>query len=164
MYVYGLLPEAGGASGQDVITAKGIKAGDLLTVVGPKASYNGNPQMKNGYYVEHTSVTTTTCAAFNALEDGSALYMITGKVSGIVMDKDDASKYNKYGNFYIEDDTDKIYVYGLVPTLTGQSGQDLLTKLGVKEGDTITVVGPKTSYNGNPQMKNAFYVSHEAAE
>ena len=46
----------------------------------------------------------------------------------------------------------------------GQSGQDLLTKLGVKEGDTITVVGPKTSYNGNAQMKNAFYVSHEAAE
>ena len=164
VYVYGLLPEAGGASGQDVITAKGIKAGDRLTVVGPKGSYKENPQMVNGYYVEHTSVTAATCAAFNALEDGSALYMITGKVSGIVMDKDDASKYNKYGNFYIEDDTDKIYVYGLVPTLTGQSGQDLLTKLGVKEGDTITVVGPKTSYNGNAQMKNAFYVSHEAAE
>ena len=164
VYVYGLLPEAGGASGQDVLTAKGIKAGDILTVVGPKGSYKENPQMVNGYYVEHTSVTTTTCAAFNALEDGSALYMITGKVSGIVMDKDDASKYNKYGNFYIEDDTDKIYVYGLVPTLSGQSGQDILTKLGVKEGDKITVVGPKTSYNGNPQMKNAFYVSHETAD
>ena len=164
VYVYGLLPEAGGASGQDVITAKGIKAGDILTVVGPKGSYKGSPQMVNGYYVEHTSVTTTTCAAFNALEDGTDLFMISGKVCDIVMDKSDATKYNKYGNFYIEDETGKVYVYGLVPTLSGQSGQDLLTKLGVKEGDTITVVGPKTSYNGNAEMKNAFYVSHEAAE
>ena len=164
VYVYGLLPEAGGESGQDVLTSKGIKEGDLLTVVGPKASYKDSPQMKNGYYVEHTSVTPISCAKFNALEDGSDLYMVTGKVSGIVMDKDDASKYNKYGNFYIEDDTDKIYVYGLVPTLSGQSGQDLLTKLGVKEGDTITVVGPKASYKESPQMKNAFYVSHEAAK
>ena len=30
------------------------------------------------------------------------------------MDKDDATKYNKYGNFYIEDATGKVYVYGLV--------------------------------------------------
>ena len=163
-YVYGLLPEAGGESGQDVLTAKGIKEGDILTVVGPKASYNGNPQMKNAYYVEHTSVTPISCEKFNALEDGSDLFMVTGTVSGIVMDKNDDTKYNKYGNFYIEDATGKIYVYGLVPVLSGQSGQDLLTKLGVKEGDTITVVGPKTSYNGNPQMKNAFYVSHTAAE
>ena len=163
-YVYGLLPEAGGATGQDVITAKGIKAGDILTVVGPKGSYKGSPQMVNGYYVEHTSVTTTTCEAFNALEDGKDLFMITGKVCDIVKDKDDATKYNKYGNFYVEDATGKVYVYGLVPTLSGQSGQDLLTKLGVKEGDTITVVGPKSSYKGSPQMVNAFYVSHVAAE
>ena len=163
-YVYGLLPEAGGATGQDVLGAKGIKAGDILTVVGPKGSYKGSPQMVNGYYVEHTSVTTTTCAAFNELADGSDLFMITGTVSGIVMDKDDPAKYNKYGNFYVEDETGKVYVYGLVPTLSGASGQDILTKLGVKEGDTITVVGPKTSYKEAPQMKNAFYVSHTAAE
>ncbi|MBR5700797.1 MAG: BACON domain-containing protein [Bacteroidales bacterium] len=163
-YVYGLLPEAGGESGQDVLTAKGIKEGDILTVVGPKASYNGNPQMKNAYYVEHTSVTTITCADFNALADGADLFKITGTVSGIVMDKDDNAKYNKYGNFYVEDETGKVYVYGLVPTLSGQSGQDLLTKLGVKEGDTITVVGPKSSYKDSPQMKNAFYVNHTEAK
>lgn len=163
-YVYGLLPEAGGATGQDVLGKKGIKEGDLLTVVGPKASYNGNPQMKNGYYVEHTSVTAITCEAFNALEDGADLYMITGTVSGIVMDKDDPTKYNKYGNFYVEDkDGGKVYVYGIVTTLGEKGGQDILTKQGVKEGDTITVVGPKASYKGSPQMKNAFFVSHTAA-
>ena len=160
-YVYGLLPEAGGATGQDVLTKKGIKAGDILTVVGPKGSYKGSPQMVNAYYVEHTSVTTVSCADFNAKEDGSALYQVSGKVTGIVMDGD---KYSKYGNFYIEDESGKVYVYGLVPTSTGKSGQDLLTKLGVKEGDNITVVGPKTSYKGDAQMKNAFYVIHTPAD
>ena len=163
-YVYGLLPEAGGKTAQDVLTTKGIKEGDLLTVVGPKGSYKNSPQMVNAYYVEHTSVTTVSCADFNAKEDGKDLFRITGTVKDIVMDKNDATKYNKYGNFYVEDETGKAYVYGLVPTLSGKSGQDILTKLGVKEGDTITVVGPKSSYKGSPQMVNGFYVSHTAAE
>ena len=163
-YVYGLLPEAGGATATDVLGTKGIKVGDILTVVGPKGSYKGSPQMVNGYYVEHTSVTAISCADFNAKEDGSDLFMITGVVRDIVMDKDDPTKYSKYSNFYVEDETGKAYVYGLVPTLSGKSGQDILTKLGVKEGDTITVVGPKSSYKGSPQMVNGFYVSHTAAE
>ena len=163
-YVYGLLPEAGGATGQDVLTAKGIKEGYLMTVVGPKGSHNDAPQMVNAYYVEHTPVTAISCADFNALTDGNDLFMLTGTVKDIVMDKKDPTKYNKYGNFYIEDETGTAYVYGLVPTSTGASGQDLLTKLGVKNGDTITVVGVKGSYNGSPQMVNAFYVSHVSAE
>ena len=164
IYVYGLLPEAGGSTGQDVLTAKGVKAGDLVTVVGPKGSFKGAAQMVNAYYVEHTSVTTISCADFNALEDGKDLFRISGKVSEIVMDKNDATKYNKYGNFYIEDESGKVYVYGLVPTLSGASGQDILTKLGVKVGDTITVVGPKSSYKGAAQMVNAYYVEHTSAE
>ena len=163
-YVYGLLPEAGGATGTDVLTNKGIKEGYLLTVVGPKSTYNDAPQMKNAYYVEHTPVTAISCADFNALADGKDLFMLTGTVKDIVMDSKDETKYSKYGNFYIEDESGTAYVYGLVPTSTGKSGQDLLTKLGVKNGDTITVVGAKSSYNGSPQMKNAFYVSHVSAE
>ena len=80
------------------------------------------------------------------------------------MDKNDATKYNKYSNFYVEDETGKVYVYGLVPTLSGASGQSVLANLGVKEGDTITIVGPKGSYKGSAQMINAIYVSHTAAE
>ena len=163
VYVYGLLPEAGGAAGQDVLTAKGIKYGYLLTVVGPKGSYKGNPQMVSGYYVEHTPVQRLSCADFNALEDGSDLYIISGTVRDIVMDKDDPTKYNKYSNFYIEDASGSVYVYGMVPTLSRASGQSLLTKLGIKEGDSIEVVGPKSSYKGNPQMVNAIYVKHTPA-
>ena len=161
VYVYGLLPEAGGQTAQDVLTSKGVKVGDVITVVGPKGSYKDSPQMVNGYYVEHTSVRAATAAEFNALADGSDLYLISGKVTEIVMDKADATKYNKYGNFYVEDETGKVYVYGLVPAITGASGQDLLTKLGVKVGDFITVVGPKGSYKNAPQMVNGYYVAHE---
>ena len=163
VYVYGLLPEAGGATGQDVLTEKGIQYGYLLTVVGPKGSYKGTPQMVNGYYVEHTPVQRLSCADFNALEDGSDLYIINGTVRDIVMDKDDPTKYNKYSNFYIEDASGRVYVYGMVPTLSRASGQSLLTKLGIKEGDSIEVVGPKSSYKGSPQMVNAIYVRHTPA-
>jgi len=163
VYVYGLLPESGGETGKDVLTTKGIKVGDIITVVGPKTSYNSAPQMKNAYYESHESVTTVTAEAFNALADGDALYQISGTVKDIVMDSKDPTKYNKYGNFYIEDATGSVYVYGLVPTLSGASGKDLLTTLGVKEGDAITVVGPKGSYNNAPQMKNAIFVSHVPA-
>ena len=34
---------------------------------------------------------------------------------------------------------------------------------GVAEGDIVTIVGVRTSYNGTPQVGSAFYVSHESA-
>lgn len=160
VYVYGLLPEKDGETKQDVLTTKGVKLGDVITVVGPKSSYNDNPQIKNAYYESHASVTPITCVEFNALEDGDVLYTITGTVKNIVMDKEDPSKYNKYGNFDVEDETGSVYVYGVVPASTGKGGQDLLTTMGVKEGDTVTVVSKKASYNGNPQMKNAYIYLH----
>ena len=161
VYVYGLLPEAGGESKQDVLTNKGIKVGDVITVVGPKSSYNGNPQMKNVYYESHIPVTTTTTVNFNSLADGDDLYLIKGTIRNIVMDKNDPTKYNKYGNFDVVDEAGSTYVYGIVPMGSGQGGQDILTTRDVKEGDIVTVVGPKSSYNGNPQMKNGFLVSVE---
>ena len=165
VYVYGLLPEAKGASGQDVLTKMNAKVGDVITLVGPKGSYKGAPQMVNAYSEGHTSVTAISAAAFNKLDDGAALYQVSGVVTRIVMDKNDPTKYNKYGNFYIKDDSgEEVYVYGLVPALDGKSGTDMLTTLGVKVGDEITVVGPKGSYKGSPQMVNAFYVSHRPAD
>ena len=161
VYVYGLLPEAGGAAKQDVLTAKGVKVGDVITVVGPKGSYKGSPQMVNAYYESHVSVAAKTAAEFNALEDGSDLFLIKGKVKDIVMDKNDPTKYNKYGNFYVEDETGSVYVYGIVPISTGKSGQDILTTRGVKAGDIVTVVGPKGSHKGSPQMVNGYLAAVE---
>ncbi len=163
-YIYGLLPEAGGASGQDVLTTKGVKVGDVITVVGPKSSHNNAPQMANAYYESHSSATAITCADFNALTDNpDKLYLLEGTVTGIVMDSKDPTKYNKYSNFYVEDKSGKVYVYGLVTGL-GAKGTDILTKQGVKEGDIITVVGPKASHSGSPQMANGFFMSVKPAD
>ena len=161
IYVYGLLPEAGGATKQDVLTTKGVKEGDVMTVVGPKASHNNSPQMKNVYYEDHKPVTAATAAEFNALADGADLYRIKGTIQNIVMDDNDPTKYKKYGNFDVVDETGKVYVYGIVPMISGKSGQDILTKLDVKEGDIVTVVGPKASHNNSPQMKNGYLVAVE---
>lgn len=55
VYVYGLLSGWGGAKGQfqTLVTETGLKAGDLLTIVGKRISYKGTPQVGSGFYVSH---------------------------------------------------------------------------------------------------------------
>ena len=55
VYVYGLLSGWGGAKGQfqTLVTETGLKAGDLLTIVGKRTSYKGTPQVGSGFYVSH---------------------------------------------------------------------------------------------------------------
>ena len=54
-----------------------------------------------------------------------------------------------YGNLYIEDETGRIYIYGLV-NAKGQYPKDAggWSTFGVEAGDVITVQGPRTLYNG----------------
>lgn len=57
IYVYGCYPGYG-ATGNDrkgVVAAKGLKVGDTLTVIAPKASYNGTAQLANSFYFSHVS-------------------------------------------------------------------------------------------------------------
>jgi len=63
-----------------------------------------------------------------------------------------------YGNFYLEDATGEVLIYGLMD----KDGNKYWTASGVKIGDTITVQTVRTSYNGTPQGKNATYISHTA--
>ena len=66
-----------------------------------------------------------------------------------------------YGNFYIEDaEGNKILVYGTF----AEDGETKYGDMEVKPviGDTVTVYGPLGQYNGNAQMKNAFFVSAPA--
>jgi len=55
VYVYGLLSGWGGARGQfqTFVTETGLKAGDLITIVGKRTSYKGTPQVGSGFYVSH---------------------------------------------------------------------------------------------------------------
>ena len=95
-----------------------------------------------------------TVAEFLAAAEDSTVYKLTGEITRVVN--------TSYGNFDITDATGTVYVYGLL-TPDGES-QKQFAAAGLKQGDTITVYGTRTSYNGDPQMKNATYISHVAGE
>lgn len=162
-YIYGLLPEKGGASGQDVITDKGLKIGDFVSLAAPKSSHNDAPQGKNAWLLAAYPAKTLT--EFLALEDDatkSVFYTVSGTVTSIVMDKDDATKPNKYGNIYIKDaDGVELYIYG---TLDWEGAKANFASLDLKVGDVITGYAYKSSHNGAGQAVNLQPVIIESGE
>ncbi len=162
-YIYGLLPEKGGASGQDVITSKGLKIGDFVSLAAPKSSYKETPQGKNAWLLAAYPAKTLT--EFLALEDDatkSVFYTVSGTVTSIVMDKNDETKPNRYGNIYIKDaDGVELYIYG---TLDWEGKTANFESLGVKVGDVITGYAYKSSYKDAPQAVNLQPVLIEEGE
>jgi hypothetical protein len=138
-----------------------IAVGSIVTLVGPRAEYKGDAQMKNAVCEEVLVASTpVSIAEFNALDDSNdKFYMVTGTVT----------KFNgnlKYGNTYITDETGaEMYIYGTygVWNAQGDDKYNFVEKSGLAVGDKITVVGIKTSYNG-PQMKNGCCVAIEKAQ
>ena len=148
--VYGTL-DASGASKN--FSSLGINEGDIVTVVGPKTSYNGTAQLKNVTVESHKAVKDITVADFVAKDDNSDVYYrIKGTVSGV---KDTDS----YGNIYVADETGSVYVYGIVAGWGGAKKQ--FQTLGIKDGDILTLVGNVGSYKGTKQVANAFFVAKE---
>ena len=92
-------------------------------------------------------------ADFLELGDTANEYVLTGKITRVVN--------TTYGNFDLTDATGTVYVYGLL-TPDG-AAQKQWAAAGLREGDTITIKGKYSVYNGSPQIKNATYVSHVAA-
>lgn len=96
-----------------------------------------------------------TVAEFLAAPEDDTEYQLTGVIKGT---------YNTtYGNFYLVDETGEVCVYGL--TATPQASNDKsFASLGLRDGDTLTLVGKRDSYNGTAQVGGpAYYVSHVAA-
>ena len=154
IYIYGLLDKDGQPKNFESL---GIKEGDEITLEGKYTTYNDSPQIKNAQYISGgsgggddpgTTVEQITIAEFLAKADPNTTYRLTGKVSNITN--------TQYGNFDLSDATGTIYVYGLLD----KDGQPKnFESLGIKEGDEITVEGKYNEYNGNPQIKNAQYIS-----
>lgn len=140
----------------------GIEEGDIITVVGPKTSHNDKPQMKNVTLENRIDVKDIDLASFKALEDNkNAWYRISGTVA---QSTEEGAKWDleTKGYFALTDGTTEVYVYGVVPGWGGSKGQ--FGTLGVKEGDNLTIVAYKTSYNGLNEAAGCFYVSHETPE
>ncbi len=159
VYVYGVLNAAGETKKWKEM---GIKAGDIVTVTGPKTSYNGKPQLKNVSIENHIKVSDISIADFRGLsDDKNTWYRISGKVG---KSNEANTKYDldTYGNFALFDGENEVYVYGVKAGWGGAKGE--FGKLGVKEGDNLTIVCYKTSYNGLIEADGCFYVSHDSGQ
>ena len=135
------------------------KEGDVVTVVGKRGDYKGTPQMVEGVVEDIIPVTRLSIDEFLDLEDDpNTYYMISGTITAI----DNPT----YGNVYLEDETNNIYVYGCYPGwgATGDNRKGLFDALGIQVGDKLSVIGVRKTYNGTPQMSNGIYFSHEKAQ
>lgn len=138
--------------------------GDKVAVKGKLTKHNSTPEMDAGCtftILEHSTVEPeekgkVTIAEFLEAKDNFNIYTLTGTVSDIQKDKQDSTQYSAYGNFNLTDSTGTIYIYGLL-TADGEAKKFL--ELGIEEGDVITLKGSYTEHEGNPQIKNAIFVS-----
>lgn len=148
-YVYGI---------QD-FAKKGLKEGDIITIVGKRAEYKGTPQVGSAVLESSFSVTTSTIAdLLTKTDDASTYFMVTGEITSITSET--------YGNLYLKDGDSQILVYGCYPGYgaTGDYRKNLLADKGIKVGDTLTVIGTKGSYKGENELMNGIYFSHVSAQ
>ena len=168
VYIYGLVD----GDGVYIFTEKGLKAGDTITIVGKRQSYNDIPEMVDALYISHEvgegtepepepepdqpgEIVPATIAEVLAAEvDANVWYEITGKIVNLAN--------TTYGNFDLMDETGSIYVYGLTATQVAKNDKSF-ESLGLKVGDIVTLIGTRAEYNGTPQVGGpAYYVRHEA--
>lgn len=162
--VYGLTATPQSNNDKSFISL-GIKEGDIITIVGTRADFKGTAQVGGpAYYVEHTSYTEVTIADFLTKQKDGARYMLTGTVSNIAKDKNDATKDSPYGNFDLTDETGTVYVYGLTVAPVAKNDQSF-PKLDISEGDKITIIGTYDEYKGAKQVGGPayFFKKHEVA-
>ncbi|MEE4116539.1 MAG: BACON domain-containing protein [Marinilabiliaceae bacterium] len=137
----------------------GLEVGDIITIVGTRAAYNGSPQVSGAVLESSIPVTVATIAEVLAKpDDPNTYFMVTGEILSIGS--------GDYGNLTLKDGADEIYSYGCYPGwgATGDDRKFLVADLGLKVGDELTVIAPKGSYQGSPQLSNSIYFSHVSSK
>ena len=163
VYVYGLTNNGAVGSNDKTFASLGINEGDKITIVGTRGAYNGSPQVAGtAYLVSHVAAQAATVAEFLAAPVSSdKWYKLTGTIESIVKEQ--------YGNFYLQDESGRVYVYGLTKAPVAKNDQSFAS-LGLKAGDTVTLVGTRAQYASSSVEDQreqvggpAYYVSHVAA-
>ena len=117
----------------EVVTAE-IKNADVVILEDGGGEQGG---------IQHVSI-----AEFLAKADDSTTYELTGTVRKITN--------MTYGNFYLFEGNDSIYIYGLLDK-NGEPRK--FASLGIAEGDIVTLTGTYFFYNETPEIKDAQFVS-----
>ena len=137
---------------------KGLKAGDIITIVGKRADFNG-PQVGGAVLESVIPVTPITIAEVLAKPDSNEdYYMVTGEIKEI--------ENPVYGNLYLKDGDSEIYLYGCYPGYGAYDDfrKNVIADKDLKVGDTLTVIATKTTYKEKIQLANGIYFSHKSAE
>ena len=98
---------------------------------------------------EKVETPLSTCADVNNNGVDGKVYRVKGTVTSIAN--------TQYGNWYLQDDTGTVYIYG---TLYNGATQQF-TKLGLEVGDIVTVEGPRKNYNGTIELVDVTVLSIE---
>ena len=145
-------------------TGTEAKVGDVVTVVGKRGEYKESPQMVSGVFEELNHVVTPISIDefLDQPDDPNVYYMLTGNITAI----DNPT----YGNLYLEDETNSVYVYGCYPGwgATGDDRKFWLETAGITVGDKLSVIGIKKTFTKDGvetiELANGIYFSHEKAE
>ncbi len=139
VYVYGLTGNGAIGSNDKSFASLGINEGDVITIVGTRASYKDTPQVGGtAYLVSHVAAKEATIADFLAAPvSSSQWYKLTGTIESIVKEE--------YGNIYLADETGRVYVYGITASPVAKNDKSFAS-LGLAAGDKITIVGTRAQY------------------
>jgi RPA family protein len=119
--------------------------GDRSTTVTFK-TYSGKKEYTSQTTISQKgAIVACTAAEFLAAPVGDTQYRLTGVITKVAK--------AEYGNIYVKDYSGEVYVYGV-----GAKGD--FEKLGLKEGDIVTLVGKRAAYKDSPQMGGGQYESH----
>lgn len=92
------------------------------------------------------TVSSATCAEIiSGIENKT--YRVTGVCTAIAN--------TQYGNFYLNDGTGEVYIYGTVDA----AGAYNWASFGIEIGDEVTVEGPMKNYNGTIELVDATFIS-----
>ncbi|MBQ6917173.1 MAG: BACON domain-containing protein [Prevotella sp.] len=156
-YVYGI-----GSKGD--FDNLGLKVGDIVTLVGKRGEYKGSAQMTGAQYETHIPVTEVTIEEFlQKPDDKNTYYMVTGTISSLLGSN---GKANDYGNLYITDGTNELYVYGCYPGwgATGDNRKFFIADNDIQVGDELTMIGYKDTYKGLVELCGGICFGFKHAE
>ena len=110
---------------------------EAYQAVAPWSEFQNIVEMSSSQVIE------ATCKQVIDGPDG-AIYRVTGVCKEILN--------TTYGNWYLEDETGTIYIYGTVDSNGQYPRYTSWESFGINVGDTITVQGPKKTYANTPEL------------
>lgn len=171
VYVYGLTATKQAKNDKSFPTL-GLRAGDIITIVGTRGQYadakvEDQKEQVSGAYLEASCKSTdVTITEFLAKEVASKYlespyYRLTGVIKEIVKEE--------YGNFYFKEEASEtfVYVYGLTKAPVAKNDKSFAS-LGLKVGDKVTLVGQRGQFptakveEQKEQVSNAYFISSAA--